>query len=138
MIAAVDRSPRAESVIREGKRLADANDVDLHIVHVGGADLPNPKGGYDTERTNVISKQKAAGVAREIGQDILTPDAFEAVGLQGDPAAEILEHALETDAEYIVVSARKRSPFGQAVFGSVTQSLLLNAECPVVGTPHQT
>ena len=69
-------------------------------------------------------------------QEIDEIQAFEAVGLEGNPAAEILEYSTARDAEYIVVSARKRSPVGQAVFGSVTQSLLLTADRPIVAVPH--
>lgn len=138
VVAAVDQSERAESVLRQANRLADDAGVALHVVYVGEPEIPLPKGGYDPEQTETISEQRAAGIAREIGQDVLGDDEFLPVGLQGDPAEELLEYALEQDAEYLVVSARKRTPLGQAVFGSVTQSLLLNAHCPVVATPHET
>lgn len=136
VVAAVDQSERAESVIERANRLADDADVPLHVVHVGQPEIPHPKGGYDPEQTEVISEQRATGIAREIGQAVLGEDEFHPVGLQGDPAERLLKYAAEQDAEYLVVSARKRTPLGQAVFGSVTQSLLLNAECPVVAVPH--
>lgn len=136
VVAAVDQSERAESVIDQANRLADDADVPLHVVHVGEPEIPHPKGGYDPEQTEVISEQRATGIAREVGQAVLGEDEFHPVGLQGDPAERLLEYAAEQDAEYLVVSARKRTPLGQAVFGSVTQSLLLNAECPVVAVPH--
>lgn len=136
VVAAVDQSERAESVIERANRLAADADVPLHVVHVGEPEIPHPKGGYDPEQTEVISEQRATGIAREVGQAVLGEDEFHPVGLQGDPAERLLEYAAEQDAEYLVVSARKRTPLGQAVFGSVTQSLLLNAECPVVAVPH--
>lgn len=136
VVAAVDQSERAESVIDQANQLADDADVPLHVVHVGEPEIPHPKGGYDPEQTEVISEQRATGIAREVGQAVLGEDEFHPVGLQGDPAERLLEYAAEQDAEYLVVSARKRTPLGQAVFGSVTQSLLLNAECPVVAVPH--
>lgn len=136
VIAAVDRSERSESVLEEARRLADNAGVGLHVVHVGDAELPSSMDGYDAERANTISERKAVGVAREIARAVLGDDDYEAVGFQGDPASKLLEYTQEQDADYVVVSARKRSPFGQAVFGSVTQSLLLEADCPVVATPH--
>lgn len=50
----------------------------------------------------------------------------------GEPTETILEVAEEIDADMIAVSGRKRSPAGKAIFGSVTQSLLLSADCPVI------
>jgi len=50
----------------------------------------------------------------------------------GDPADQLLEVAQEADANLIVVAGRKRSPTGKALFGSVTQSVILNAERPVM------
>lgn len=49
----------------------------------------------------------------------------------GDPPVVIMEVADEIDADRIIMCARKRTPVGKVVFGSVTQSVLLNAETPV-------
>ena len=49
----------------------------------------------------------------------------------GDPGEEIVEYAESTDADHIVVPGRKRSPVGKAVFGSVTQDIVLDADIPV-------
>ncbi|MEF8777968.1 MAG: universal stress protein [Natronomonas sp.] len=136
VVAAVDRSERAESVIKQAKKLADDTGVDLHAVHVGKAGVPSPEGGYETDREKGITKQQAAQIARNIVQDTDSVEEFEPVGLEGDPAEEILGYSTAQDAEYIVVSARKRSPLGQAVFGSVAQSLLLTADRSVVAVPH--
>lgn len=50
----------------------------------------------------------------------------------GEPSEVILEVAEEIDSDSIAVSGRKRSPAGKAIFGSVTQSLLLSADRPVI------
>lgn len=52
----------------------------------------------------------------------------------GKPAETILRVASEIDANAIVMTGRKRSPTGKVLFGSVTQSVLLSAECPVIVT----
>jgi nucleotide-binding universal stress UspA family protein len=50
----------------------------------------------------------------------------------GNPAEEILEVAEEYDADLVCIGGRKRSPTGKALFGSVTQSVLLDADVPVM------
>lgn len=138
VLAAIDRSERAEAVISEAHRLAGDAGQPLHVVHVGETQVPNPAGGYDAEHTEFISREQARAIARDIAAAVLPADAFEAVGLEGDPIEELLAYADEQDAVYIVVSARKRTPVGQAVFGSVTQSAILQADCPVLAVPPAT
>ncbi|RQG89967.1 universal stress protein [Natrarchaeobius halalkaliphilus] len=48
-----------------------------------------------------------------------------------DPAEGIITVAAEIGADQIVMSGRKRTPAGKVLFGSVTQSVLLNAETSV-------
>jgi nucleotide-binding universal stress UspA family protein len=73
------------------------------------------------------------GSARE-ARDLLEEAGFE-VSLDetsGDPATRIVEYAEGADADLICVAGRKRSPAGKAVFGSVSQSVMLDTERPVL------
>lgn len=65
-------------------------------------------------------------------------DRLEDVGLvvemrreHGDPGTAILEVAEEIGADRIVMAGQKRSPVGKVLFGSVTQSVLLDSDVPV-------
>ena len=51
---------------------------------------------------------------------------YELVEESGDPAEEIVDRADEMDVDCICVAGRKRSPTGKALFGSVSQSVVLN------------
>lgn len=135
IIAAVDRSDRTTKVIEQARDLAEAFNSSLYIVHV----LTESE-FVDLERTSidetgdVVEMDQIRGLAEEIAADT-APDLnvpHEFVGLVGDPAERIVEYADEQNAQYIVVSGRNRSPTGKVVFGSVSQSILLNAKCPVV------
>lgn len=50
----------------------------------------------------------------------------------GGPAEEIQEYAEEHDVDLICVGGRKRSPAGKALFGSVTQHVILGITKPVL------
>lgn len=50
----------------------------------------------------------------------------------GDPAEAVLTAAADVDADAILLGSRKRTPVGKAVFGSVSQNVILGADRPVI------
>lgn len=133
IVAAVDQSDRAARILDQASDLATAFDVELHVVHVSEFSVGNLVSG-STEQTPDVedARAEAQKTAEEIGAQSGVERGFEPVGLIGNPAEEILEYSEEVSAEYIVVSGRKKSPTGKALFGSVVQSILLDADRPVV------
>lgn len=55
-------------------------------------------------------------------------------GRGGEASSTIARVAEEINADSIFVGGPKRSPAGKALFGSVTQSIILNASTPVMVT----
>jgi nucleotide-binding universal stress UspA family protein len=53
-------------------------------------------------------------------------------GTVGDPGERMVELAESTDADIVVVGGQERSPAGKALFGSVAQSIMLDAPCPTL------
>ena len=54
------------------------------------------------------------------------------VETQGKPTDRIIEAAEELDVAAILIAGRRRTPVGKAVFGSVTQGVILQGERPVI------
>ena len=70
----------------------------------------------------------------DIAVEILATEGIETAVRKeyGDPSDEILAAADDVDADSIVMSGRRRSPTGKIIFGSISQSVLLNADRPVI------
>ena len=52
----------------------------------------------------------------------------------GEPTEKILEVANRIDTDLIAMGGRKQTPVGKIIFGSTTQSVMLEADRPVVVT----
>lgn len=74
----------------------------------------------------------------EAARERLAETGFDVDALvaEGDPDEEIVSVARERGADHVVLSGRRRSPTGKAIFGSVTQSVILNADVPVTVVPE--
>lgn len=135
IIAAVDRTDLSQSVVEQAHALAAAFDDTVHVVHV-----LKPSEFMDLEQSTIeetghavemdSAEEVATEIARQAAEYVAEPST--AVGLVGPPSDEVIRYADDHDARYIVVGPKNRSPTGKVLFGSVTQSVLLNAHCPVV------
>ncbi|WP_158057299.1 universal stress protein [Halorussus halophilus] len=99
-----------------------AEDVAVTLVHVF---TDNPDGASATQIGAVRRAQERleeAGIETKLEEQ------------SGEPAASILQLAESTDADCICVGGRRRSPAGKAIFGSVSQSVILQADRPVLVT----
>lgn len=135
VIAAVDRSEKSDEIVEQGRKLADAFNTELQVIHIlDPSELRElervtfEKTGEAVEMDRI--KKVAATIAQESAEDV-SPEA-EPVGLVGDPAQMIADYVQDQTPEYVVIGGRKRSPVGKALFGSVTQSVLLSVDEPVV------
>lgn len=90
-------------------------------------------GGSDASYSVEDASRDAEAVARDVVEKTLgARDDIEPRGRVGRPTEEILAVAADVDPRYLVVGGRKRTPVGKAMFGSTTQSVLLDADRPVV------
>ena len=85
-------------------------------------------GEFPRTVTRIRSIRRASEHLRDHGVEVsVVEDSMETV-------ENILRYADDYDVNALVLGGRKRSPAGKALFGSVTQSVILNTDRPVVVT----
>ncbi|WP_129116054.1 universal stress protein [Halegenticoccus tardaugens] len=96
------------------------DDMRLVLFHVFRADDE----GADARKLNSVAaaleRLEAAGFDVEVEQS------------SGDAVQEILDEAARVDADVVSLAGRKRSPTGKALFGSVSQDVVLKSDQPVL------
>lgn len=137
VIAAVDRSNRAPAVVTEAAAIAEAFGEPLHVVHVISRSTFVDLEQTETQKTGRgIDMDRIRGFAEGVAADAAADvDNAQPIGLVGSPADMVVDHADESDARFIVLGPRKRSPTGKALFGSVAQTIILQANCSAVTIP---
>ncbi|QLG60315.1 universal stress protein [Halorarum salinum] len=140
VISAVDDEADDSKVVSVGHDLATAFGDDLVVIHVMTDDTYEDR----TESSPNYYRDSAAKDAKSVAQRLISSTLGEgtatnitARGRVGSPVEELLAEVNRQDARYLVVGGRKRTPVGKAVFGSNTQSVLLNAEVPVMTVMNQ-
>lgn len=98
---------------------------------------PAGQSGETSSSVNEYSVEDASEDAADVVREVLDETLGDwhditVRGRVGTPTEEVLDEAERTDARYLVIGGRKRTPVGKAVFGSTTQSILLEADRPVV------
>ncbi|MFB6183769.1 MAG: universal stress protein [Haloarculaceae archaeon] len=91
--------------------------------------------GAETEAPDAMRRPDRVETVRD-ARDVLEDDGYDVdiVEASTPPAKGILELSEDVDADLIVMGGRKRSPTGKALFGSVTQSVILDSDVPVTVT----
>ncbi|WP_436348131.1 universal stress protein [Natronorubrum sp. FCH18a] len=137
LVAAIDTTEKATAVLAEATQLAEDLEEDVHVLHVLKRNELVEILDVDVEGIDVTENMRVQEYVDEL-IDRAAPNAgttFEPTARVGDPAVEIVRYADEIGARYVVIAGEKRSPTGKALFGSVGQSVLLQARTPVIHVP---
>jgi len=127
MTIVVGYVPRAEgrAALRRAAEEARLRSTKLIVINSnrGGGHLDDEDAvEHERELTQVRAELDAEGIEHEVRQLVR--------GL--DPAEDLIAVATETEADFIVIGLRRRTPVGKLILGSNAQRILLEAPCPVL------
>lgn len=116
---------RAHAQARAVSNLPTASDsVEVVLLHV----FDDEKTAETTTPTEIASARHAMEVLEDARVGTTTESAA------GDPAKAIMRTAERVGADAIILGGRKRSTVGSLLFGSVSQTVTLDADRPVMVT----
>ena len=121
IVAGIDTDTDRARALAEGIVSVPGTD-ELEAILVHSFD-ENPEGASVDQ---VASVRRASEILEEQGVEVTLDES------SGDTAGGLIDAAEEHDADMIVVAGRKRSPTGKAIFGSVTQDVILGTDRPVL------
>lgn len=126
LIAVDDSEERAEL---QAERIAGLDwapgEIRTTVVHVFTENREGASIGQFGPARRARKTLEAAGIDVELDE------------LSGDPDAVLVDYVRDHDVDLVCVAGRKRSPAGKAVFGSVSQSVMLNVDVPVLFVPYE-
>jgi nucleotide-binding universal stress UspA family protein len=117
--------PEGKAALRRAAEEARLRGARLIVInsHRGGREFDNDDAiESEAQLDEVRSELRDAGVEHEVRQLVR--------GM--DPADDLINVATESNADFIVIGLRRRSPVGKLILGSNAQRVLLDAPCPVL------
>ncbi|MBX9244812.1 universal stress protein [Actinotalea ferrariae] len=116
-------TPEGDAALTHAIAEASAHGSELMVVNVSPTSDPSSATfASDHEMTAARGRLDESGVPYTLRQLVRGKDVAE----------EIVDLAGELDAELVVIGLRSRSPVGKLLLGSRSQSILLDAPCPVL------
>ena len=127
VVVAHQASASGRRVLHEAAKEASLRRTALTVIHIAE--------GVDIDIIEAQRKSLRAEISAALGEVDLTEVTWT---LQVETGADVAETLLDlvanadVDVELLVVGARRRSPVGKMIMGSVTQTLILRADAPVL------
>jgi nucleotide-binding universal stress UspA family protein len=137
ILLATDGSEEAELAALRAVDLADATDSELHVVHVGVVPtfLKSYPGtlGYERKLYEQIEEQSRMLLRKQSWRVKVAGGTVAGAHLRmGEVAMEIVALAEELGADLIVMGSRGLGGVRRALMGSVSDSVVRHAHCPVL------
>jgi nucleotide-binding universal stress UspA family protein len=147
ILLATDGSKEAELAARTATELADKTGSELHVVHVYGITpwypvYPDISGSDGTELEDPVLEEDLQRISEQRARKLLDAEVEKIRSVDGAPEQahlleggapqEIIGLAEEIAAGLIVVGSRGRGRIRRALMGSVSDSVVRHAHCPVM------
>jgi nucleotide-binding universal stress UspA family protein len=139
-LAVVGTDDVTKDLVREAGELAAGVGAELTLLCVTSEEayaeerealqtIPSADVTYSVEQ----ALDGAKSFASDIGREVLDPLGieYETAGAVGDRGDTILERAESHGCDHIFLTGQRRSPTGKAIFGDVTQRVILDFDGPV-------
>jgi nucleotide-binding universal stress UspA family protein len=94
--------------------------------------------GVPVQFVNPMTREEVVGGMRPFLERAGVPSAARSIAEAGDPRTTIVEQALTTNADLIVIGTHGRRGFTRLLLGSVAEAVLHEAPCPVLTVSPQT
>jgi nucleotide-binding universal stress UspA family protein len=135
ILLATDGSEDAALATKAAIDLSNQSGAELHVVHVGRSSLRlSPTEYYAAAREKIGELAKAV---EEAGGDVTeTHLRIDDSQTAGNEAEHITGLAEELGADLIVIGSRGLSGMKRLVMGSVSESVVRHAHCPVLVMRH--
>lgn len=118
-VSATSRKALAQAV-----REAKFRGTDLAVLHVVGS--------IDADKTEAYRLGVSDEIEKVVGDEPSVPWELHLATAGADIAGTLLRLVGTVDADLLVIGARHRSPVGKALLGSVAQTVILQADLPVL------
>lgn len=118
-------TPEGQAALQFGIDEARLRNAELVVVHSrrgGERDEAARSDASRAELSKVRGRLEAEGV-HHIVRELVRGN---------DPGDDLVDFAVECEADLIVLGVRRRSPVGKVLLGSTAQQVLLDADCPVL------
>lgn len=128
LLAVSDDAEQASEQARFVATMPGTAGIDVHVTHAyddAGDAAERDSHGQSLPPAESDGVQAAKERLADAGLAVETHETYQ-------PVSEgIVDLATDIDADLVVVGGRRRSPVGKALFGSVTQSVILDSPVPV-------
>lgn len=138
ILAPVDFSPISEDVVKQAALLAGALGGRIVLLTVVQPPVVMTEYAAMMNMSELIAAgEKNAARQLEAIEEKLARQTVSSKSIQvtGSPVAAIVEQAIESKADYIVMGSHGHTAFYDLLVGSTTHGVLNRATCPVVIVP---